>query len=37
MAFELSVIFAAAALLVSLLVIRARTSELDTSNVPGMG
>src|SRR6266704_3392377 len=36
MAFELSVVFAVAALLVSLLVIRARASELDTSNVPGM-
>jgi hypothetical protein len=30
------VVFAVAALLVSLLVIRARASELDTSNVPGM-
>ena len=37
MAFELSVLFAAAALLVSLLVIRARTSELEASNLPGMG
>jgi EmrB/QacA subfamily drug resistance transporter len=37
MAFELSVVFAALALLVSLVVIRARTSELETSNVPGMG
>src|SRR6266571_1305856 len=36
MAFELSVVFVVAALLVSLLVIRARASELDTSNVPGM-
>ncbi len=37
MAFELSVVFAALALLVSLVVIRARASELDTSNLPGMG
>jgi EmrB/QacA subfamily drug resistance transporter len=37
MAFELSVAFAALALVVSLLVIRARASDLDTSNVPGMG
>jgi predicted MFS family arabinose efflux permease len=37
MAFEMSVVFAIAALLVSLLVIRARASELETSNVPGMG
>src|SRR6266568_4113057 len=37
MAFELSVVFAAAALLVSLLVIRARASEMDMGNMPGMG
>jgi EmrB/QacA subfamily drug resistance transporter len=35
-AFELSVVFAALALVVSLLVVRARTSELEASNVPGM-
>jgi EmrB/QacA subfamily drug resistance transporter len=37
MAFELSVVFAALALLVSLLVIRAKASEVDTSAMPGMG
>jgi EmrB/QacA subfamily drug resistance transporter len=37
MAFELSVVFAAAALLISMLVIRARASEMETSNLPGMG
>jgi EmrB/QacA subfamily drug resistance transporter len=37
MAFELSVVFAALALVISLLVVRTRASELDTSSVPGMG
>jgi EmrB/QacA subfamily drug resistance transporter len=36
-AFELAVIFAAVALVVSLVVVRARSSDLDTSAMPGMG
>jgi EmrB/QacA subfamily drug resistance transporter len=37
MAFELSVVFAALALVVSLLVVRARASELESPGMPGMG
>jgi EmrB/QacA subfamily drug resistance transporter len=37
MAFQLSVVFAALALVISLLVVRAKASELDTSGMPGMG
>jgi Major Facilitator Superfamily len=37
MAFELSVVFAAIALVVALVVIRTRASEVDTSSMPGMG
>jgi len=36
-AFELAVVFAALALVVSLVVVRARASDLDTSAMPGMG